>query len=460
MKKVNPEKRTLGLETLTQTVADFRAELDKRDLARHLAFFYRSSERQLEIAATYIDYGLQLDHRCLYLADTNTPQQIKAAFRSANIDVAERVDAGDLLILDATDVYLDGGFDPERMISLLEDASHDSVIDGYDGLWAAGENTWWFPTEVPFDDILDFEVEFDTCCPDLPVTALCQYDLTRFSEQSAAKALWTHEQIIYRNRLCENPYYLPPEKYRSTADPHLNAQLMLEQMYDLAQARQQADRRKQRLAVVNRVLRHNIRNDLNVVQGLLRVLQENAELDSETQDRLATATQYAERVVEMAEKARSIQDTLGTPTVKRVELAPILDRTVSQIEDTYPEATITITGTYDLSVLADTELDTALEEILTNAIVHQKKEPPTVSLTVSTPSADTVRLDVRNPGSPLPESDQQVLQQGHETPLKHGNGLGLWHVKWIVENAHGSLEFPEDEDDECQVRIELHQVRG
>jgi hypothetical protein len=33
---------------------------------------------------------------------------------------------------------------------------------------------------VSYDHVVDFEADFDATCPDLPVTALCQYDLDRF----------------------------------------------------------------------------------------------------------------------------------------------------------------------------------------------------------------------------------------------------------------------------------------
>jgi sensor histidine kinase regulating citrate/malate metabolism len=47
-----------------------------------------------------------------------------------------------------------------------------------------------------------------------------------------------------------------------------------------------------------------------------------------------------------------------------------------------------------------------------------------------------------------------VLNEGIETPLEHCRGLGLWLAKWIVENAHGRLEF--SRDDEPWMRLELY----
>jgi signal transduction histidine kinase len=443
-----------------RTAASLRADLERTDLARHLALFYRTPETQLETVAQYVRYGLETDHRCLYLADDNDPERIETALRAADVDVSARVGAGDLSIRDATEVYLDAGFDPDRMVETLAEACHGSVDAGYDGLWAAGENTWCFNTEVSFDHVLDFEATFDADCPDLPVTALCQYDLTRFGERSTAKALWTHEQVVYRNAVCENPYYVPPGEYREDPERKLNAHLMLEQTYDLAHARREVDRRGQRLAVVNRVLRHNIRNDLNVACGVLEDLRGETRLDDEHRDRIGTALRHAEKVVDMAEKARFAQGTIADATVERTKLAPVVERAVCRVEGTRPNADIAVSGADDPTVLADGNLDTALAEILINAVDHQDRDPPTVSLNVSTPPTGSVRIDVRNPGGRIPESDRRALRRGRETELDHASGLGLWLVKWIVENAHGSLSFPDGDDGEARTRLDLQPARG
>lgn len=446
-------------EMRSQSVANLRWELKETDLSRHLALFFRESEAQLEAVAAVIAHALRTDHQCLYLFDVNTPKQIKDALRMADVDVDAQVEAGNLILEDASAVYLDAEFDPEEMIETLQDRCERSVSDGYDGLWVVGENSWCFHTDVAFDHILDFESEFDSVCPDLPVRALCQYDLNRFGERSMAKALRTHEQVIYRHTICENPFYVPPEEYEAQMGPHENAQFMLEQAHSLTQARNAIDRREQRLSVLNRILRHNVRNDLNVVQGVLESLSEDEAISEDQQERVQTALAQVESVVEMSDRARYVQRTLSDPTVESLDLGAIIDDAVAAVEKRYPEADLRVRCDRDLRVLADVNIDRALLEVLTNAIQYQYGAPPVVTLTVHTPSEDTVRLCVRNPGPPIPTHERESIHQGRETELTHGSGLGLWLTKWIVENAHGSLEFPDPGDGDGQVVIELYRTR-
>jgi signal transduction histidine kinase len=434
-----------------------RAEFVGADLDRHLALFYDSRDLQLAVAAAFVDYTLGQNRRCLYLVDDNTADAVRAALQVVGIDVEAREAAGDLLIRQAESVYLDAEFDPEALLNTLTETTDETLADGYEGLGVIGENTWCFHTAGPFDEILEFEARFDEACPDLPITALCQYDLSRFSEESIAKALWTHRQVIYRGRLCENPYYVPPEEYTDAPNPQLNARLMLEQTYDLSGAQRRIRKREQRLSVLNRALRHNIRNDLNIIAGNLQLLEESAALSETEREWLSTSIEFADGVIEMAEKARHIERTLSDSQAEPTDLGSVIEEVIDTVETEHPTAEISVTGDRETMVWADTNLDLALRELATNAVVHQDDDHPSARFEVSGPTDGPIRLEVCNPGEPVPEMDRRALREGRETALQHGSGFGLWLVKWVVEEANGRLYFP-DTTDECRIGIELPRV--
>lgn len=440
------------------SVGDFRAALNETDLSRHLASFYENPITQLTLAAEFIDYGLQSNYQCLYLADQNSLEAVERAFSATGIDVAQRREDSDLCIDDASNVYLESGFDPNRMISKLESACTDSVEAGYEGLFVAGENTWCFHTKSSFNQIVGFESDFDEICPTLPVHALCQYDLRRFSEESIAKALWTHKQVVYRNMICENPYYVSPSEYTATERPELNARLMLEQMHDLTQARRDIEQRDQRLTVLNRMLRHNISNDLTVISGTLEALAKKLDLDAAIQERVHAAIQHCEKIAEMSDKSRYIRQTIGQSRTEQTELGPVIDRAIEQLQIDYPGVNVTISGPCDTDVFIDENFDIAVHEVLLFFTLLQEKDPKTVSITISTPRSDTTTLAFYAPGVVIPEQTQQAIQQGYETQLEHGHDIGLWLIKWIVENAYGSLSFPTGQPEDSQLRLQIRRL--
>jgi signal transduction histidine kinase len=434
-------------------IETLRAELAAHDLDRHLALFYDSPGEQLRAGAAFCKHALSNGRKCLYLTDVNTATDIERSLSAAGVDVDARRAAGDLSIRDAGDVYLGEGFDPDGMLRTLESACEASLREGYDGFSVAGENTWCFHTDEAFDHVLRFEAGFDSRCPDLPVTALCQYDLSSFSEESVAKALWTHRQIVYRGRICENPYYVPPEEYTEDADRQLSARLMLEQTHSLAAARRRIEEHEQRLSVINRILRHNIRNELNVVLGNLDLLA-----DSIDSDLLADAKSHARRVVDLAERARYVETTLSDPTIVPTDIGAVVESVIERLRREYPDVRFEVDrdrggqveGT---TAMAITDLDVAVSELATNAVEHQESGDRWVAFSLFENGGSAV-LEVENPGDPIPAVDRLALTKGQETPLQHGRGLGLWIVKWLVESSHGTVRFRE-RSDRSSVVVEL-----
>ncbi|WP_251330243.1 MEDS domain-containing protein [Haloplanus pelagicus] len=436
--------------------ADLRADFDELG-ADHVALFYDTPDAQRRVAAAFVESALHRNQQCLYLTDRNEAGTIREAFRRAGIEVEAREAAGDLRILPAAEVYLDDGFDPGRLVDTLTAAAEASVTDDYDGFAAIGENSWSFRADADFDEIIEFEAAFDAHQSDYPVATLCQYGLEDFDETAIAKALRTHEHVVYRETLCRNPYYLPPERYAGATESRLNATLMLEQTYGLARSRRAVERHEQRLAVVSRILRHDIRNDLNLVLGTLSMLRESASLDPPDRARLDRIDRTASRLADRAEKARYVQRTLTDSTVERFDLGTVIDDAVETVRAEYPSATVAASADPGVTVLADGHLEAALVELLTNAVVHGTAEPPEATLR-TVHDGDTVTVEVANPGPPVPESGRTALKRGLETPLEHADGLGLWLVKWVADNSRGRLHFPEADPGECRIAVDLRVV--
>ncbi|MEF8937856.1 MAG: MEDS domain-containing protein [Halovenus sp.] len=187
-----------GAERASDSDTDYgniRKTFATRDLPRHLALFYRSQSEQLTVASAFVADGLARDERCLYLADQNDPRDVREAFERHGIDVDGRKADGQLDLVDAAQVYTDGAFDPSAAIAQLETRARGSVEEGYTGFRVAGENTWSFDVEDAFESVIDFEIRFGDTCTDLPVTALCQYDVEKFDDAVLGKVLQTHERV-------------------------------------------------------------------------------------------------------------------------------------------------------------------------------------------------------------------------------------------------------------------------
>jgi len=213
----------------------------------------------------------------------------------------------------------------------------------------------------------------------------------------------------------------------------------------LAVARDVTDRQllEQRLSVVNRILRHDIRSAVNIIKG-------NAEIAMTTDGRstgpLQTVMDEADHLYDIAETAQKIErlQDASQSSKELVDILPLVESKVLSFRNQYPDATIRSNVPEDLRAEVAVGFDEAIENVLQNAIEHNDSAEPTVTVTVqSTPENVTIRVADNGPG--IPEAEIRPIQAGEETALHHTSGLGLWFVYWILEESGGKLEF-EDND--------------
>jgi len=182
--------------------------------------------------------------------------------------------------------------------------------------------------------------------------------------------------------------------------------------------------RKDRLAVLNRVLRHNLRNQIDVV---------NAHLEAVDDDHADAAAETTDRIARMSNRARTIDrllsETRGTDAVDVVEL---LRDTVA----TY-DSSVAVEAPDSLIITTDrAALEAAIESAVDNAVTHATNV--TTSLQ-QTPDGCEIRVTDDGPG--IPESELSALETRTETALQHGTGLGLWQLTWAARTLAGNVSF-------------------
>jgi len=215
------------------------------------------------------------------------------------------------------------------------------------------------------------------------------------------------------------------------------------------------ERYQQRLEVANRVLRHNLRNKMNVIRGWAEQVQTGPEQSAEAGRRIART---ADELIDLSEKARTIVETgeYVDSDAGPVTVAGCVDPLLERLRREHPSATTEAEIPPEVAVrVPDAEvLQTALRNLLENAVEHNDAERPLVRVTVepaaratsadgSDPTSDDeyVHIHVADDGPGIPEVETEVLQEGTETALRHGTGIGLWLVHWSVAAAGGEVRF-------------------
>ncbi|SDF01168.1 PAS domain S-box-containing protein [Halorubrum xinjiangense] len=218
----------------------------------------------------------------------------------------------------------------------------------------------------------------------------------------------------------------------------------------------EASLREERLAVLTRVLRHNFRNDLNVVTGFTgRAIEAVDDPDLVTE--LERVVDTAERLLRLGETSRKVERLLSQrPSPRPVALASAVDAGLKSLDqEIRARAAVDVDVPTDLAVSAVAFLPEAISELVDNAVRHNDADDPRVRISAAElPSESWVSLVVADDGPGIPPAERAVLT-GEETPLEHASGLGLWYVNWIVTAGGGSLDIAESKAGGSRIELSL-----
>ena len=206
--------------------------------------------------------------------------------------------------------------------------------------------------------------------------------------------------------------------------------------------------RQQRIEVLNRILRHNIRNGLDVIKANVESLD-----DGKRERSILDATDGLE---ELSGSARRIEKLMRQPQDQRpsAEVGAVAKSVVEDISETYPAASVSVTST-DEPRSVDAEVARfALRHVVENAVVHNDSDQIRVEIRmVSTETG--VRIIVADNGPGIPEAERAVIENETESAHSHTTGLGLWGTNWAVTQLGGDLSFRESDLGGTAVSMEL-----
>lgn len=222
---------------------------------------------------------------------------------------------------------------------------------------------------------------------------------------------------------------------------------------EYAVARDRLAEQKHQLVFLNRLLRHDIRNDVNVIQGYADLLSDVYP----DEPHLEPIRRKSKEIEELTVLAGDLSETATDTPTKEVRLAPMIEEAISHVRDSFPDATVSLEDEipHALTVQANEMLAAVFQNLLRNAIQHNDKPIPTVAVRVDS-MPDSVRVRITDNGPGIPETVKHALfQPGEKGPESTGTGLGLYLVESLVSNYDGDVWLSDAEDGGTTVTVEI-----
>ena len=252
------------------------------------------------------------------------------------------------------------------------------------------------------------------------------------------------------------------------------------------------ERREKQVTVLNRLLRHNVRNDLNLLRGYAHTLRDHD--DAEVVAAGTVIDRIADRWLGLAEKGREIEQLSTTASRRTVPLRNLLTSVRTAVEGSHPAGVVAVDfDGVDPDLAVSEQWYPAIVELCENGIKHaagsenddsataaggdesmqsgsdsgtdngpsagsaaSSASPATVTVTVESGSRpEWFVIAVADEGPGLPPDERITLQGNSETPLQHGSGLGTWLVRFVVEQFGGRVSVEEREAGGSVVELHL-----
>ena len=201
--------------------------------------------------------------------------------------------------------------------------------------------------------------------------------------------------------------------------------------------------RNQRREVINRVLRHNLRNDMEVVIGNATIAREQCECGAMSP--VTEITTISERLLSLGEKIRDIDARLNQSTFRfrRVNLHDVVDSVVEQFHAAHPAVTFRV-NVGDHGIAGNSLVRDAVAELVENAIEHSGRAAADSVISITTEEVrerNEIKLRITDNGQGIPKGESDAISEATESKLNHSSGLGLWLVKWISDSVHATFEI-------------------
>lgn len=245
------------------------------------------------------------------------------------------------------------------------------------------------------------------------------------------------QTVSIRTRGRRQEFTIASKPLSTAADTLVGYTLVLQ---DVTEQRQ----RKQRLEVLNRILRHNLRNDLNVVVGMAQLLGDRHSNDDTSTQYVETIERNATALIDLGTTAQRVSTALESNEPPRpIQVESSLRSIAESIANREPkwEAIVEVHEGLTVETRA-TLFELVFENLIENGFEHNTAAEPRVTIEARSISGDDeIEITVSDNGPGIPDHELGAIEREAETALEHGSSLGLWVVRWGVTALGGDSSF-------------------
>jgi signal transduction histidine kinase len=177
--------------------------------------------------------------------------------------------------------------------------------------------------------------------------------------------------------------------------------------------------------------------------------------------------EYLSRMLNAADSITQLTDTVGDflhilegkqdVELHSCDLIRVLRTEIDKAQSAHGDAEFTVEGELpdELTIKANEMLSSVFRNLLNNAVTHNNKETPKVTISLEL-AAETTQVAVADNGLGIPdERKKDVFGRGNMGLESPGSGIGLYLVDTLVDMFDGDIWIDDNEPDGSVFTVEL-----
>ncbi|KYC53608.1 MAG: sensory histidine kinase AtoS [Candidatus Methanofastidiosum methylothiophilum] len=186
------------------------------------------------------------------------------------------------------------------------------------------------------------------------------------------------------------------------------------------------------LSILNKILRHDILNDLTIVANSLDMINTPDDFYK------CKALNALDKSISLIEMIKELEHAVTTDD--KLKYCPLRE-IINQIIVNYPEVEFKVSG--DCIVYSDDAIFSVFHNLIRNAIIHGKSDR--IDIDISN-KENICEVRVADYGTGIPDHiKDRVFEEGYSHGDSRNTGLGLYISKKVIERYGGSILLEDNE---------------
>ena len=178
------------------------------------------------------------------------------------------------------------------------------------------------------------------------------------------------------------------------------------------------------LMLINKIVRHDILNDLQVLRGFIEM---ECERDKKIYDKVI---KRIEKIARLMRRVKDLEHLASTNALKEYDLKKVVESIAKEYE-----VKINISG--NCRILADEAIYSVIDNILMNAVIHGKATQ--IDVTMEENGACKIKIADNGKGI-SDEIKGKIFDEKFSYGETKGSGLGLYIVKKVIDKYGGEIK--------------------